>query len=134
MNSNSSIIISSDLTNIKKVFSWLEKTLFALVNDKNKKSTLSLVVQEALVNAIVHGNKENKNKNVTLYYEVKDKDVHLKITDEGDGISKTSMQKNEEDIKEDDLLKDSGRGIILIKHFCKDVIFNKNSVELIVEL
>jgi|GEM_PF-679501 len=134
MNSNSSIKISSDLTNIKKVFSWLEKTLFALVNDKNKKSTLSLVVQEALVNAIVHGNKENKNKNVTLCYEVIEKDVHLKITDEGDGISKSSMQKDESDIKEDDLLKDSGRGIILIKHFCKDVIFDKNSVELIVEL
>lgn len=134
MNSNSSIVISSDLTNIKKVFSWLEETLFALIENKSKKSTLSLVVQEALVNAIVHGNKENKDKNVTLHYEVNEKDIHLKITDEGEGIPKKGRKKDEDHIKAEDLLKDSGRGIILMKHFCKDVIFDKNSIELIVEL
>ena len=34
----------------------------------------------------------------------------------------------------EDLLKESGRGIILMKHFCKDVIFDKTSIELIMEL
>ena len=134
MNSNSSIVIESDLSNIKKVFLWLEKNLFSLIDNKSKKSTLSLVLQEALSNAIIHGNKQNKNKNVTLSYSLKDKDIHFQIIDEGEGIPIKKQEKDEEHIKDEDLLKDSGRGIILMKHFCKDVVFKKNCIELVVEL
>lgn len=135
MNSNSSfIVIPSDLDHIKKVFSWLEKNLFILIKNKEKINTLSLVIQEALVNAIVHGNKENKEKSVTLSYELNTSDIHLKVKDEGSGIPKQNQKKDSSSIKNEDLLKDSGRGIILMKHFCKDMIFNKNSIELVVEL
>lgn len=135
MNSNSSFIeISSELSNIKNVFEWLEKGLFKFVINKEKINTLSLVIQEALVNAIVHGNKENIDKHVLLSYTLNKNDVHLKIQDEGNGIPKIDQVKDSEHINQDDLLKDSGRGIILMRHFCKDVSFNKNSINLVVEL
>lgn len=135
MNSNTHfIVIPSDLLNITKVFKWLEKSLFKLISNKEKINTLSLVIQEALVNAIVHGNKENKSKNVTLSYELNNLDIHVKVQDEGDGISSSAQSKDSEHINHEDLLKDSGRGIILMKHFCKDVIFKKSSIELVVEL
>lgn len=135
MNSNSSfIVISSDLSNIKNVFEWLEKGLFKLVKNKEKINTLSLVIQEALVNAIVHGNKKNENKHVILSYKLNENNIHIEIEDEGEGIPKIDQTKDSEHISQEDLLKDSGRGIILMRHFCKDVIFNKNSINLIVEL
>lgn len=135
MNSNSSfIVISSELSNIKIVFDWLEEGLFKSINSSEKINTLSLVIQEALVNAIVHGNKENKKKQVIFSYELNKEDVYLEIKDEGLGISKVNQLKDSDNINNEDLLKDSGRGIILIKHFCKEVIFKKNSLQLIVEL
>lgn len=132
--SSSSFIFSSELSNIPKVFDWLESKLFKLVKNKDKKNTLSLVIHEALANAIIHGNKENKNKNVTLSYCIDGSHVDIEIQDEGDGIPKEKKLKDSEHIKTEDLLKDSGRGIILMKHFCQDVIFKKNSIRLIVEL
>lgn len=134
MTSNSSIEISSELDNITKVFEWLDNTLFKFISNKNKISTLSLLIQEALVNAIVHGNKQNTNKKVTFSYELDKSFVHLKFLDEGAGVPLHNQQKNQSSINEENLFEDSGRGIILMKHFCKDVIFNKNSIELIVEV
>lgn len=135
MNSNSSfIVIASSLSNIKSVFDWLEEGLFKLINNKEKHNVLSLIIQESLVNAIVHGNKKDNKKHVTLSYILNKSDVCIKVEDEGEGIPTLDQSKDSEHIKEDDLLKDSGRGIILIKHFCKEVIFDKNSVKLTVEL
>ncbi len=127
-----SIVVSSELSNVTTMINWLEKNLFEKIKDKGKVSTFSLVIQEAIINAIVHGNKKNKEKNVTLSYSILDSDVHVKIQDEGAGIPKSN--KTKANIKAEDLLKESGRGIILMKHFCKDVIFNKTSIELIMEL
>ncbi len=135
MNSNSSfIVIPSELSNIKTVFDWLEEGLFKLISNKEKTNALSLVIQEALVNAIVHGNKEDKDKHVTFSYELNKKDISLEVKDEGKGIPDVKQKKDSNNISNEDLLKDSGRGIILIKHFCKEVIFKKNSLRLVVEL
>ena len=134
MSSNSSsLTISSDLSNVSLVFDWLEKKLYKLIENKSKIDTLSVIIQEAVVNAIIHGNKEDKSKNVTLSYTLS-KNLHLEIQDEGEGISFKNKEKSSDLIKPEDLLKESGRGIILMKHFCKEVIFKKRSVELIVEL
>jgi serine/threonine-protein kinase RsbW len=135
LNSNSSfIVIPSELSNIKTVFDWLEDGLFKLINNKEKTNTLSLVIQEALVNAIVHGNKEDKDKHVTFSYELNKENIALEVKDEGKGIPKINQKKDRDNMNSEDLLKDSGRGIILIKHFCKEVIFKKNSLQLVVEL
>lgn len=132
MNNSSFIVVSSELSNISTINTWLEENLFKLIKNKEKISTLSLVIQEAIVNAIIHGNKENKEKNVTLSYSLLDSNLHIKVEDEGSGIPKNT--KTKENITAEDLLKESGRGIILMKHFCKDVIFDKTSIELIMEL
>lgn len=135
MNSSSSnFIFSSELSNIPKVFDWLESKLFKLIKNQDKKNTLSLVIQEALANAIIHGNKENKDKNVTLSYCIDKSQISIEVKDEGEGVAIENKRKDSEHMKTEDLLKDSGRGIILMKHFCKDVIFKKNSIKLIVEL
>ena len=133
MNLNpSSIIIFSEVSNIENIFLWLEENLFGYIKTKDKIPTLSLVINEAIINAIVHGNKEDKSKKVTLSFFLKDLNLHIKVKDEGNGIPLENSLK--EKVSNDDLLKDSGRGIILMKHFCKDIIFDKNSVELIMEL
>ena len=56
MNNSSFIVVSSELSNISTINTWLEENLFKLIKNKEKISTLSLVIQEAIVNAIIHGN------------------------------------------------------------------------------
>lgn len=92
------------------------------------------MIQEALVNAIVHGNKEVNSKKVHISSELKNNMVVLEIRDEGPGIPMDKQLKNSSNIQNEDLLKDSGRGIILMKHFCKEVNFNKNCLQLKIEL
>ncbi len=132
MNDTSFIVVSSELSNVNKVINWLENNLFEIIKDKEKRSTFTLVIKEAIVNAIIHGNKEEKEKKVTVSYLISKKDLHVNIQDEGKGIPLSNKIK--ENVNDEDLLKESGRGIILMKHLCKDVIFNKTSIELIMEL
>ena len=135
MNPNiNSIEIASTLTNIKVVFNWFEETLFNKIIDKEKLNGISLVIQEALVNAIVHGNNEDENKKVFISSELKNNTIILEFKDEGKGIPIDNQLKDSSNIQSEDLLKDSGRGIILMKHFCTEVNFNKNCLQLKIEL
>ena len=135
MNSlSSSFVISSELSNIKNVFTWLESGLFKLIDNKEKVSSLSLIIQEALVNAIIHGNKSIKTKKVTLSYILNDREICIDVKDEGNGVDLSCQAKNHTNMRQEDLLEDSGRGIVLMKYFCKDVFFKKNSIELVVTL
>lgn len=127
---SSTITISSELANIKNVFKWLEDDLFKLIKKKEKIANISLVVQEALVNAIVHGNNKDKNKKVALSYKLKNRSLVLEIEDEGEGIPRKKQEKHSSNIQNSEILESSGRGIILIKHFCKEVKFNKNRLSL----
>ena len=135
MNPNiNKIEIASTLTNIKAVFNWFEETLFNKIIDKEKLNGISLVIQEALVNAIVHGNNEDENKKVFISSELENNSIILEFKDEGKGIPIDNQLKDSSNIQSDDLLKDSGRGIILMKHFCTEVNFNKNCLQLVIEL
>ena len=88
---------------------------------------------EAVNNAIVHGNKENKEKKVELYLKQNKKSISFIIKDEGLGFDESKIPdptnpKNLNNIK--------GRGVFLIKNLTDNVTFrNKGSeVELVFNL
>ena len=88
---------------------------------------------EAVNNAIVHGNKENKEKKVELYLKQNKKSISFIIKDEGPGFDESKIPdptnpKNLNNIK--------GRGVFLIKNLTDNVTFrNKGSeVELVFNL
>lgn len=128
----SKMAIKSDLDNIKGAMLWLKSNLRANFEQEETYKHFRLCVQEAITNSIIHGNKSNKNKNVTLSYALNEK-IEIKIQDEGPGILLHNQNSDSQEITKDDLLKESGRGIMLMKHFCDEVIFNKNSVTLIMQ-
>jgi len=130
-NLNSSMIIKSNINNIKDVMNWIKADLQPLFELQNKFENLKLCLQEALTNAIVHGNKKDKSKSVDISYEV-NAEIKITIKDEGKGIQKKQQQNSVSQITQEDILKESGRGIMLMKHFCDEIIFNKNSITLIV--
>ena len=126
------INVSSDIFNIKEVNLWIEKNLFINLCNKTLQNNIKLVLQESFVNAVVHGNKSNISKKVLVSFEIIENLLHLIIKDEGKGINKAIQ--NMDFIDEKDILKESGKGIVLIKHFSKNVIFKNNSIEIILDL
>lgn len=75
---------------------------------------LRLVINELLVNAVVHGNRLDASKKVSIEIEIDNGRIYSRVTDEGAGFdySKTVM---EWDVEES-LFDACGRGIRLAYH------------------
>lgn len=71
-----------------------------------------IAVSEAIINAIVHGNKENPEKFVFVFISCNDKSLCIKIQDQGDGFD---IKKLPDPTDQSNILKEHGRGIFIIK-------------------
>jgi serine/threonine-protein kinase RsbW len=75
-------------------------------------NAVCVAVSEAFTNAVVHGNRENQSKSVSLRVQVNDSDIIADIVDEGyGGVKKIESRKPSTEFDE------GGRGIDLIRHF-----------------
>jgi serine/threonine-protein kinase RsbW len=90
---------------------------------------IMLALSEAVNNAIVHGNKENPNKNVYVNTSLKDRTLTVNIQDEGKGFNPDTIS---DPLKEENLLNEGGRGIYLIKQYADDVQFSKGGTKVAV--
>jgi serine/threonine-protein kinase RsbW len=107
-----SIILQSKKTEINKI----EKLLFTLNEvyeiEQERFINFNIAVSEAIMNAIVHGNKESDDKRV--YVDIFDdgKSIEVVIKDEGRGFDFSSIP---DPTKDENLHKDHGRGIYIMK-------------------
>jgi serine/threonine-protein kinase RsbW len=90
--------------------------------DQEKINGLLLAVTEATTNAIIHGNKNNQLKMVRIYVFVEGSTVTIKIKDEGKGFD-PSMVPDPTD--PENLLKDSGRGLYLMRVYMDGLTYNQ---------
>jgi len=86
-------------------------------------------LNEAAINAIVHGNKLDINKKVIVNVDVDAKRAIWTITDEGPGFDYNQLP---DPTAEENLEKLTGRGVFILKHLADQCIFNTsgNEVEL----
>lgn len=84
--------------------------------------TFTLVLSEAVTNAILHGNKSNPAKKVSAEASVQKGSVILKVSDEGEGFDHKNVP---DPTKEENLLRLGGRGIYIIRVFMDEVQFNE---------
>ncbi|OOQ61338.1 ATP-binding protein [Mucilaginibacter pedocola] len=86
-------------------------------------------LNEAVVNAIVHGNKLDDNKIVIINAEVEPKRIIWTVTDEGEGFDYNNLA---DPTAPDRLEELTGRGVFILKHLADQCIFNAkgNEVEL----
>jgi len=82
---------------------------------------IHLAAEEALVNAIVHGNQLDPAKQVHIACEVSPDRVWLEIRDEGDGFDPGSIP---DCTLEDRLDVPSGRGVMLMRSFMTRIEYN----------
>jgi serine/threonine-protein kinase RsbW len=90
--------------------------------DREKINGLLLAVTEATTNAIIHGNKNNKLKMVRIYVFVEGSTVTIKIKDEGKGFDPSIVP---DPTDPENLLKDSGRGLYLMRVYMDGLKYNQ---------
>ena len=83
-----------------------------------KLANIFLAVTEATTNAIIHANKCDINKIVTIDAYVENSKLVIKIKDEGEGFEPGNIP---DPTEPENLLKDSGRGIYLMRVYIDDM-------------
>ncbi|RYU89641.1 ATP-binding protein [Mucilaginibacter terrigena] len=86
-------------------------------------------LNEAVMNAIIHGNKLDPNKTVFVNVEVDSKRIIWTITDEGPGFDYNNLADPTAPERLEEL---TGRGVFILKHLADQCVFNAagNEVEL----
>ena len=86
-------------------------------------------LNEALINAIKHGNKFNATKKVIVNADVDNKRLIWTVTDEGEGFDYVHLP---DPTAPENLEALTGRGVYIMKHLADQCIFNTsgNEVEL----
>lgn len=86
---------------------------------------MNLSIDEALKNAIVHGNKADPRKKVVLSYYINEDKLEIMVRDEGIGFDHKSYR------PVDEVDAEAGRGLMLIRNFMDEVNFNDSGNEII---
>ena len=81
---------------------------------------IAIAVREAAVNAVLHGNGSNPQKKMTVSYENTGESLVITIADQGNGLDPKNIP---DPLAPENLLKQSGRGIFLIRSFMDEVRF-----------
>jgi serine/threonine-protein kinase RsbW len=82
---------------------------------------IKLAIQEAVVNAVEHGNGSDPRKMIHVSCDANDDSVILVVRDEGDGFDLNSVP---DPTLPENILREHGRGIFLMKSLCDEVRYN----------
>lgn len=115
--------IPSLAENIRMIESFIDnaKDKFQLEDDIY--GNIMIAVTEAVNNAIKHGNKSNKDRNVSLSLILEDHNLRFVIRDEGEGFDYENLP---DPTSPENLSKPGGRGIFLMRHLCDEVNFKQD--------
>ena len=86
--------------------------------DEDGQNNIGMAVRECMVNAVVHGNHYSQNKPVHFEMESSKESLTITIGDEGEGFDFSSLP---DPLAPENLLRQSGRGILLIRAFMDEV-------------
>jgi serine/threonine-protein kinase RsbW len=110
--------IDSDPNNLITVEEFVNYFSVELGINKEKLPGLLLSVTEATTNAIIHANKCNKDKKVKINVYVEDKKLFICVKDQGPGFDPLNVP---DPTAPENLLKDSGRGLYLMRVYMDEV-------------
>lgn len=110
----------SDPRDIVKVEKFLAKVNRRAHLDDGTMYRLLVATTEAVNNAIIHGNKLDPKKTVRVTCQLIDRMLTLTVQDRGKGFDPSSLANP---LEEQNLLKESGRGIFLIRSLIDEVSF-----------
>lgn len=85
---------------------------------------IDMAVRESVANAVKHGNKFDESKDVVISMEYTNKSLIINIRDFGEGFA---VEEVPDPTNPENLLKDSGRGILFMNNFMDKIEWSNHS-------
>lgn len=118
-----SLVLDSRMDSINQIEKLIDSQSQMLNIDDEVYGKYMLAVVESVNNAIVHGNKMSSEKQVYVHYHIADERIEVSVRDEGDGFDPDALP---DPTAEDNIMKDCGRGIFLMRHLADDLTFENH--------
>lgn len=112
------VTIASDLSEARLLQDRIEEDLHARAYSEHDIFGIKLAVEEALVNAIKHGNQMDQDKRVHVRYRILPHQFDIQITDEGEGFNPEEVP---DPTADENIERPCGRGLLLIRGFMTHV-------------
>lgn len=118
-------ILASDLDELLRVEHLLTEVATIAGLPEERIPLFIVAVTEALTNAIIHGNRQQKDKTVRmrLSWTPETRTLLAQIQDEGPGFNPATLP---DPTTSENLLRESGRGIFLMRNLADSVEFQQN--------
>jgi serine/threonine-protein kinase RsbW len=113
--------LPSDLALMNGVLEYLQERVAKLGLIRPERSNLFIALDEAFVNAVKHGNKNDLTKLVKITAELSEKEASFTVEDEGEGFD---IHEIPDPCDPANLFRTSGRGVLLIYNIMDEVEYN----------
>ncbi|MBF0530139.1 MAG: ATP-binding protein [Deltaproteobacteria bacterium] len=88
-----------------------------------------LIIREALLNAVMHGNHLRADKHVDFRIKIDPEAVYIRIIDEGRGFDWNSALNGDPDS-----MGQSGRGLVIMKEYAQQIIYNQKGNDITLKI
>jgi serine/threonine-protein kinase RsbW len=116
-------IIDSDHSQQREIQKRILDAVEAAGFSSDNLFAVKISLEEALINAIKHGNKLDPKKKVHVEASITPKETEIIVEDEGPGFDRAGVP---DPTAEENLLKCSGRGILLMETYMDRVEYSKH--------
>ncbi len=116
------LTMASNPKNIGRIEKFLAKISRNVPMDEIQLHKLMVSLTEAVNNAIIHGNKADPRKKVALQCELLPGWLLIMVNDEGRGFKPEGLKNP---LKKENLMRENGRGIFLMRTLMDRVEFGK---------
>jgi serine/threonine-protein kinase RsbW len=118
---DNTIKIPSSQEYLVDVDSFLEGILRGFGVDESAIADIAISVTEIVNNGIIHGNRSDLEKEVTVTIRKKNADLEIAISDQGNGFDPASVRSP---IEDGNLMREAGRGIFIARSLMDTVVID----------
>jgi serine/threonine-protein kinase RsbW len=115
-----SYTLGSNLESVNQAETAAEKFASAAGFQGDELQEIAMAVREAAINAVLHGNAYDPAKTIGISFERKPGMLEITVRDQGKGFD---VDRVPDPLAPENLLKQSGRGIFLIRTYMDEVRF-----------
>ncbi len=115
------LVIPSDPAEARTLQEQIEQLLHERQANDHDIFSIRLALEEALVNAIKHGNQMDRTKKVQISYRLLADRFEVAISDEGEGFDPSDVP---DPTAIENLERPCGRGLMLMRHYMSEVQYN----------
>ena len=117
------LVLNTALTEVSRAEQAVLEAAEQCGYDGSERFAVKLAIEEALANAIKHGNACDPAKRVILEFSITGDELRISVCDEGPGFNPCCIP---DPTLDENLEKPSGRGVMLMRTYMNEVFFNQS--------